>query len=79
MFIQIELKDSSIPLKKAELLVSLCPVEIFVIKKDQIEVQEDRLDECTLCELCLDAAPAGWLSIHKTYKRDPLVSRGEGS
>ena len=78
MFIQIELKDRSIPFEKAEQLVSLCPVGIFVIKNDQLVVQDDRVDECTLCELCLDAAPAGWLLIHKTYKSDTVVSRGEG-
>jgi NAD-dependent dihydropyrimidine dehydrogenase PreA subunit len=39
-------------------------------------VVSEEEDECTLCELCLDVAPAGAITIHKLYSETQLVSRG---
>jgi NAD-dependent dihydropyrimidine dehydrogenase PreA subunit len=75
VFIQIEVHQADIPLQKAEQIVSLCPVEIFTISGQRLGVQLDHEDECTLCELCLDAAPAGSLIIRKIYKEEELISR----
>jgi NAD-dependent dihydropyrimidine dehydrogenase PreA subunit len=32
-----------------------------------VEIREGQLDECVLCELCLDAAPAGTVRVIKLY------------
>ena len=33
------------------------------------EIQESALDECVLCNLCVDAAPAGSIRIIKLYEQ----------
>ena len=39
-------------------LVDVCPVDIFTrTDDDTVATVEENLDECTLCDLCLDAAP----------------------
>ncbi len=75
VFIQIDVHEADIPLQTARQLVSLCPVEIFTVSGQHLGVQPDREDECTLCELCLNAAPAGSLIIRKLYKEETLISR----
>ena len=79
VFIQIEVHPSEIPLQAAEQIVALCPVEIFALADQRLSLQPDREDECTLCELCLNAAPAGALLIHKLYKEETLVSGSLGT
>jgi NAD-dependent dihydropyrimidine dehydrogenase PreA subunit len=76
VFIQIDVDESRLTTEVAERLVSLCPVDIFALHGGQLMVQPEQEDECTLCELCLDVAPAGVVTIHKTYKDEQLVSRG---
>jgi NAD-dependent dihydropyrimidine dehydrogenase PreA subunit len=76
VFIQIELRPDDIPHHTGEKIVLLCPVEIFALNAGRLEVQPEREDECTLCELCLNAAPAGSLVIRKNYQPEVLVSRG---
>jgi len=78
IFIQVEIHQFEIPVKVAERIVSLCPVEIFTITDQRLSLQPDREDECTLCELCLNAAPAGALLIRKLYKEEILVSGSLG-
>jgi NAD-dependent dihydropyrimidine dehydrogenase PreA subunit len=75
VFIQIDVHQADIPLQTAKQLVSLCPVEIFTISDQHLVVQPDQEDECTLCELCLNAAPAGALIIRKIYNEEELISR----
>jgi NAD-dependent dihydropyrimidine dehydrogenase PreA subunit len=67
-FIGVEV-DSSIA-DDAELaakLAEVCPVDIFTADGGRIETVAQNLDECVLCELCLDAAPDGALAIKKLY------------
>jgi NAD-dependent dihydropyrimidine dehydrogenase PreA subunit len=67
-FIDVEV-DSSIA-NDAELaakLAEVCPVDIFTADDGRIETVVQNLDECVLCELCLDAAPDGALAIKKLY------------
>ena len=42
----------------------------------KLNAKPDREDECTLCKLCLDAAPAGAVVIRKMYRDEQLISRG---
>jgi len=58
-------KDAAIVKKLAE----VCPVNIFAQEKDgALRIVEANLDECTLCDLCIQAAPAGSVKIVKLYE-----------
>jgi NAD-dependent dihydropyrimidine dehydrogenase PreA subunit len=51
-------------------LVEVCPVNIFKQGAGgRLEYVEDNLDECTLCDLCIQAAPAGTVQVVKLYQR----------
>ena len=53
----------------AKKLTEVCPVNIFKQKTDgTLAIVEDNLDECTLCDLCVQAAPAGTVQIVKLYE-----------
>ena len=57
MFIRVEIDDAV--QGDAELsrqLVEVCPVDIFVLEDGHLGTVDENLDECTLCDLCLDAA-----------------------
>jgi NAD-dependent dihydropyrimidine dehydrogenase PreA subunit len=50
-------------------LVEACPVDIFAAKDDgTLQIVEANLDECTLCDLCLAAAPEGSVRVVKLYE-----------
>jgi NAD-dependent dihydropyrimidine dehydrogenase PreA subunit len=51
----------------AKKLEEVCPVDIFKATDSGAEVVPAALDECVLCELCLDAAPDGSVVIRKLY------------
>lgn len=76
LFIEVEVepaarRDPEVARKLAE----CCPVDIFAqASNGGVEIVEGNLDECTLCELCLDAAP-GKVRVLKLYDdRRPLRS-----
>jgi NAD-dependent dihydropyrimidine dehydrogenase PreA subunit len=49
-------------------LEEVCPVDIFGTRDDgSLEIVDENVDECVLCELCLDAAPAGTVEVKKLY------------
>ena len=53
----------------AKKLTDVCPVNIFAQQKDgTLRIVEENLDECTLCDLCVQAAPAGKVKIVKLYE-----------
>lgn len=78
VFIHVQVIESRMAPGHRQELVSLCPVDIFQLAGEKLMVETEQEDECTLCELCLDAAPAGAVTIRKTYKDKTLVSRGGG-
>ena len=51
----------------AKKLEEVCPVDIFASDNGKVEVVPENLDECVLCELCLDAAPDGAVVVKKLY------------
>ncbi|HTY16893.1 MAG TPA: hypothetical protein VMH82_04105 [Myxococcota bacterium] len=54
----------------AKKLVEVCPVNIFAQEKDgALRIVEANLDECTLCDLCIRAAPPGAVRVVKLYER----------
>ncbi|HZP42200.1 MAG TPA: hypothetical protein VFD84_11930 [Candidatus Binatia bacterium] len=54
----------------AKKLVEVCPVNIFAQNADgTLRLVEENLDECTLCDLCVQAAPRGSVRVVKLYER----------
>ena len=53
-------------------LAEVCPVDIFRAGDSGVEVVESNLDECVLCELCINAAPAGAIRVIKLYSGETL-------
>jgi NAD-dependent dihydropyrimidine dehydrogenase PreA subunit len=51
----------------AQKLEDACPVDIYANQGGQVEVVEDNLDECVLCELCIRSAPPGKVRVLKLY------------
>jgi NAD-dependent dihydropyrimidine dehydrogenase PreA subunit len=49
-------------------LAEVCPVDIFAAGGGRVEVVPENLDECVLCNLCVDAAPDGTIEIVKLYE-----------
>ena len=68
IFIDVEV-DASIASDAAlaAKLEEVCPVDIFKGTESGVEIVEDNLDECVLCKLCLEAAPAGTVHVRKLY------------
>ncbi len=48
-------------------------MDIFAVENGQVAIVRSNLDECVLCELCLDAAPEGTVRVKKLYDGTELV------
>jgi NAD-dependent dihydropyrimidine dehydrogenase PreA subunit len=68
VFIEVEV-DASIQgdAAVAATLEEVCPVDIFKNAGGQVEIVDENVDECVLCKLCLEAAPAGTVHVRKLY------------
>jgi len=68
LFINVEV-DASLAHDRelAAKLAEVCPVSIFAVGASGVEIVEDNLDECVLCRLCINAAPAGTVKVIKLY------------
>ena len=51
----------------AKKLEEVCPVDIFAATDSGVEIVSKNLDECVLCRLCIEAAPAGTVHVRKLY------------
>jgi NAD-dependent dihydropyrimidine dehydrogenase PreA subunit len=73
MFISVEVEPSAAgdPALAAK-LAEVCPVDIFTNAGGRVEIVEENLDECVLCELCINAAPAGAVRVVKLYSGETL-------
>lgn len=70
VFIDVEVDatvaaDAALAAKLAE----VCPVDIFKATEGGVEIVEENLDECVLCKLCIEAAPAGTVRVVKLYEQ----------
>jgi NAD-dependent dihydropyrimidine dehydrogenase PreA subunit len=71
MFVHLEIDaDAAADKELAKKLAEVCPVSIF----DQgpggsARVVEENEDECVLCDLCIEAAPAGKVRVIKLYEQ----------
>ncbi len=74
IFISVEVdpavaNDPALAAKLAE----VCPVDIFASDGGGLlEIVDENLDECVLCRLCIDAAPAGTVTVTKLYSGEVL-------
>jgi NAD-dependent dihydropyrimidine dehydrogenase PreA subunit len=67
-FIDVEVaEDVREDAELAKKLEDACPVDIFAARSGKVEVVEENLDECVLCELCIAAAPPGKVRVVKLY------------
>jgi NAD-dependent dihydropyrimidine dehydrogenase PreA subunit len=68
VFIQVEV-DEAIrdDADLAAKLEEVCPVDIYADAGGRVKVVEENLDECILCNLCVDAAPPGGVVVKKLY------------
>jgi NAD-dependent dihydropyrimidine dehydrogenase PreA subunit len=49
-------------------LAEVCPVDIFAqTEEGTLRIVSENLDECVLCELCINAAPPGTVRVIKVY------------
>ncbi|HEX3608098.1 MAG TPA: hypothetical protein VHU14_00295 [Solirubrobacterales bacterium] len=70
VFIDVEVEASVAgDAELARKLEEVCPVDIFKATDAGLEVVEGNLDECVLCNLCVDAAPEGTVRVIKLYER----------
>jgi NAD-dependent dihydropyrimidine dehydrogenase PreA subunit len=59
-----EIRDDT---ELANKLEEVCPVDIFTAENGKVETVPENLDECVLCELCIEAAPPGTVVVKKLY------------
>ncbi len=72
-FIGIEVSDEVVgDGDLAQRLEDACPVDIYANEDGRVAVVEANVDECILCGLCIDAAPAGAVEVHKLYSGESL-------
>jgi NAD-dependent dihydropyrimidine dehydrogenase PreA subunit len=69
LFIDVEVDE---PVRSnagmAAKLAEVCPVDIYAQNEDgTLRIVDENLDECVLCELCINAAPAGTVRVLKLY------------
>lgn len=73
VFIDVEVDDAvAADAALAKKLEEVCPVDIFKATDSGVEVVEENLDECVLCRLCIEAAPAGAVRVKKLYDGSEL-------
>ena len=74
VFIDVEVSpDARSDSELAKKLEEVCPVDIFAVEDGRVAIVRSQLDECVLCELCLDAAPDGTVRVKKLYDGTELV------
>jgi NAD-dependent dihydropyrimidine dehydrogenase PreA subunit len=73
-FVGVEVDDAVASDRElAAKLAEVCPVDIFACSQDgTLRIAEENLDECVLCELCINAAPAGTVKVLKLYSGESL-------
>jgi len=68
IFIDVEIDDAiANDAEIAAKLEEVCPVDIFANEDGRVAVVSENLDECVLCNLCVEAAPPGGVVVKKLY------------
>ncbi len=70
LFIKVEVDSAASDTPDvARKLAEVCPVNIFETDDDgTLQIVEENLDECTLCDLCIQAAPPNTVRVIKLYE-----------
>jgi NAD-dependent dihydropyrimidine dehydrogenase PreA subunit len=69
IFIDVEIDDAIAGNAEiAAKLEEVCPVDIFADEDGKVAIVRENLDECVLCNLCVEAAPDGAVRIVKLYE-----------
>ncbi|HKJ36769.1 MAG TPA: hypothetical protein VKA36_09410 [Solirubrobacterales bacterium] len=71
IFIEVEVDEAIAgDAELAKKLAEVCPVDIFEATDSGVEIVAENLDECVLCNLCVDAAEdaPGSVTITKLYE-----------
>ncbi|MDX6669187.1 MAG: hypothetical protein QOK04_2567 [Solirubrobacteraceae bacterium] len=78
LFIDVEVDESVANDRElAAKLAEVCPVDIFATGDDgKLRIVEESLDECVLCELCINAAPPGTVRVIKLYDDRAVLASG---
>jgi NAD-dependent dihydropyrimidine dehydrogenase PreA subunit len=73
IFIAVEVSDEirDDP-EMAAKLEEVCPVDIFADEGGKVAIVRENLDECVLCNLCVEAAPPGGVVVKKLYDGSEL-------
>jgi NAD-dependent dihydropyrimidine dehydrogenase PreA subunit len=77
IFIGIEVDDSVAgDAELAAKLEEVCPVDIYAAGQNGggVRIVDENIDECVLCELCIQAAPPGTVRVKKLYDGSELRS-----
>jgi NAD-dependent dihydropyrimidine dehydrogenase PreA subunit len=57
--------------ESARRLEEVCPVDIFARREDgSLGLVEENLDECVLCDLCLEVGPPGSVRVVRLYAEE---------
>ncbi len=72
-FIGVEVDDAVAgDASLAQRLEEACPVDIYANAGGRVEIVRENVDECILCELCIQASPPGTVRVHKLYSGEVL-------
>ena len=72
-FIGVEVDDAvASDAELAQKLEDACPVDIYANAGGRVEIVHENVDECILCELCIQASPPGTVKVHKLYSGEVL-------
>lgn len=73
LFIAVEVDDAlAADASVAARLAEVCPVDIFALADEHLELVADNVDECVLCRLCLDAVGDGVRVLRLYADGEPL-------
>jgi NAD-dependent dihydropyrimidine dehydrogenase PreA subunit len=68
IFIDVEVSDEiRDDAEMAAKLEEVCPVDIYASNDGKVAIVRENLDECVLCNLCVEATPPGSVVVKKLY------------
>jgi len=68
IFIKVEIDPALCAPDGGRRLVSVCPVNVFVLDQERVVTDPENEDECTLCGLCLNLYPPGAVVVRRLYR-----------
>ena len=76
LFIEIDIAPAlASNAEGAKKLAEVCPVGIFKADDGPLEIVDENVDECTLCELCLAVGAPGQVVVKKLYEDGAPLER----